>query len=241
MEESAAVVPLAATVRIVVVDDHPIVRYGLRALFEAERGFQVVGEAGDGAAAVDLVAKLLPDIVLLDASLPRMSGLDVLCSLRDRGLSARSVLLTAADERPDIVKALELGARGAIAKESATELMTTCVRRVMAGEYWIGRGGVADVIHALREASRPAPASAQDRRRRLTPREQAVAAAVVEGLCNKTVATRLNVSEQTVKNHLRSIFEKLGVTSRLELAVYALANNLVPAPEKAAAERAKSA
>ena len=145
-------------IRVVLADDHPIFRDGLRRLIESEPGFAVVGEAGDGAEAVRLVAALKPDILLIDLAMPVMSGLQTLRALGERGLTAcRVLLLTAAIDREQTMEALQLGARGIVPKEAATATLFKGIRVVMRDEYWVGRNCVADVIRHMREATRREP------------------------------------------------------------------------------------
>ena len=145
-----------------------------------------------------------------------------------RGLSpVRTVLLTAAIERPEVVTALQAGAYGVVLKDSATELLFKCIRCVMEGQYWIGREGVADLVHVLQQARKDAEQASGARRFRLTRREQEVVAAIVGGLTNRDIAAQLGVTEDTVKHHVTNVFDKLGVSNRLELAMFAINHRLV--------------
>jgi len=139
-------------VRIVIADDHPIFRDGLRRLLEAEPDLKVLGEASDGAEAVKQARQLKPDILLLDLAMPRMPGLEALRDLSSSpGASpVRVILLTAAAEKNQIVEALQLGARGVVLKDSATQLLLKCIHTVMAGEYWVGRESVSNLVQYLR-------------------------------------------------------------------------------------------
>jgi two-component system, NarL family, nitrate/nitrite response regulator NarL len=226
----------AETIRIVIADDHPIFRDGLRRLLDADSRFTVVGEAGDGIEAVAQVAKLRPDVLLLDLSMPRANGLDALQELSELRLLVRTVLLTAAIDQDETIMALQFGARGVILKESATELLYRCLQAVMADQYWVGRERVHDIVQHLRAATRRAddpPTPAQ----RLTPRELQIVSAIVEGASNKDIGRQFSLSEQTVKNHLSHIFDKLGVSNRLELALYAVHHKLLRQKPGAAADR----
>jgi DNA-binding NarL/FixJ family response regulator len=213
-----------SSIRIVTADDHAIFRDGLRRLLESEPGLEVVGEASSGAEALRQVALHSPDVLLLDLAMGDMSGLDVLRALSASQSRVRSILLTAGADREQMVEALMLGARGLVLKESATELLYKCIRCVVNNEYWFGRDRVPDLIEALRRTGGPvevAPAAT------LTKRELQVVAAIIAGASNRDVSSQLGLSEQTVKNHLSNIFDKVGVSNRLELALYAIHHKLV--------------
>lgn len=213
-------------IRIVLADDHPLVRDGLRKLFELQPGLVVVGEAADGVEAVERAKELKPDVLLLDLMMPRKNGLEVLKELSETETGVLPILLTAAIEREETVDALRLGARGVILKDSATQMLYKCIRAVMNGEIWVGRERIADVMQALRRIEK-VPATDTSPASRLTPRELQVIAAIVEGASNKDVGKQYGLSEQTVKNHLSNIFDKLGVSSRLEMALYAVHHRLL--------------
>ena len=216
-------------IRILIADDHAILRDGLRRLLEAEAGFEVVGEAASGQAAVHMVAELNPDVLLLDLAMPDGSGLEVLRTLHQIRARVRTILLTAGIERDEIVEALQLGARGLVLKHSATPLLHKCIRAVMAGEYWLGHDRIPDLIQAIRSLGPSAPVSPA---RTLTERELKVIAAVVEGATNREIAEKLGMSEQTVKNHLSHIYDKVGVSNRLELALFAIHHKLLSTTER---------
>jgi len=215
-------------VRILIADDHPIFRDGLRRLLEAETDLSVIGQAVDAAEAIQLAQSLHPDILLLDVAMPKVSGLEALATLVALPSPPAVILLTAAIDRADIVKALQIGARGVVLKESATAMLLKAIRVVMEGGYWVGRESVSDLMLALRslgptsERIEPLPAFS------LTPREIQIVGLILAAAGNKKIADTLNISEKTVKHHLTNIFEKLGVSNRLELALFAAQHNLLP-------------
>lgn len=215
-------------IRLVIADDHPIFRDGLRRLLEAEADLKVLGEASDGAEAVKLVRQLKPDILLLDLAMPKHPGLEALRDLSSPGNSSpvRVILLTAAAEKGQIVEALQLGARGVVLKDSATQLLLKAIQTVMAGEYWVGRESVSNLVQYLRTLMQSTHDEARQKKFGLTPRELEIVSAVVAGYSNKEIAEYFKISEDTVKHHLSNIFDKLGVSTRLELALFAVNQSL---------------
>jgi DNA-binding NarL/FixJ family response regulator len=215
------------TVRILIADDHPIFRDGLKRLLESERDFKVVGEACDGVEAVKMVRQLKPEILLLDLAMPRRPGLEALREMSTDTTGVRVILLTAAAEKDQIVEALQLGARGVVLKDSATQILLKSIRAVMDGEYWVGRESVSNLVQYLRGLVGSSSNVARQRRYGLTPRELEIVSAVVAGYANKEIAEHFKISEDTVKHHLSNIFDKVGVSTRLELALFAV-NQALP-------------
>ncbi len=221
MEESAP------TINIVISDDHALFREGLRKLLEAEPGMHIVGEAVDGEETVTVVRQLKPHVLLLDLSLPKLSGLEVLAELSKLELQTRTIMLTAAIEREQVIEALQLGVRGIVLKHSALQLLLKSIRCVNEGQYWVGQEGVSDLIHALRRMKPARGVSEAPRNFGLSSREMEVIALIVAGYTNKDLARELGISENTAKHHLTNIFDKLGVSNRLELVLYAVDHGLV--------------
>jgi two-component system nitrate/nitrite response regulator NarL len=215
-------------IRIVIADDHAIVREGLTRLLESEPGFRVIGAARDGREAIDVTTALQPDVLLLDLTMPRVPGLDALKALAARSSTARTIVLTAGVERDDLVTAVQVGARGVVLKDCASGVLFESIRCVMQDQYWLGRDTVADLVHALRRVTAQPEAAAPTHRFRLTARELQVVAAAAAGESNKEISERLSISEATVKHHLSNIFDKLGVFSRVELAIFAVNHGLTP-------------
>jgi DNA-binding NarL/FixJ family response regulator len=218
----------ASKIRILIADDHAIFRDGLRRLLELEPEFEVVGEAADGAEAVAQTQQIRPDILLLDLAMPRMPGLDTLRELAAQHAEAKVILLTAAIENRQMAEALQIGARGVVMKEAATQILLKAIRAVMSGQYWVGREPVADLTQYLK-AHAAGQQNAKAKSYGLTRREIEILSTIVSGLSNKEIAQKFSLSEDTVKHHLTNIFDKLGVSSRLELALFAINNRLIEA------------
>lgn len=217
----------AGTTRILIADDHPLFRDGLKALLKSQRDFEVVGEAGDGIDAVRLARELRPDLLLLDVHMPR-SGLEVVRELDSDPTPLRTILLTAEISQENIVKALQFRVQGVVLKDAATDVLFRSIRSVMAGQYWLGRESVSNLIETMRKLIFPSPDTPKDRGRfGLTHREREVISKVTEGYTNKEIAEILSISEDTVKHHLTKIYDKVGMSNRLELALFAVHYHLV--------------
>jgi len=213
-------------IRILIVDDHAVFRDGLKSLFRGRPEFQVVGEAPDGRDVMELVEKLQPDILLLDAVMPKADGMDVLRELAVSQVKVRTIVLSGAMEGHDISRAFEAGAQGMVLKETASDTLFKAIHAVMAGMYWVVQKSVASAAEALKQ-SRKAERNVPSRNYGLTLREMEIIRAVVSGAPNKEIAEKFSISEQTVKHHISNIFDKLGVYNRLELTLFAMNHNLV--------------
>jgi len=209
-------------VRIAIADDHQIFRDGLRRLLESEPGFEVVAEAADGLEAARVAREVQPDVLLLDVAMPRLSGIDTLSLPDVNGSAIRVILLTAAIDPRDLLRGVQFGARGVVLKESATRQLIDGIHRVMDGKLLI----VSEVADDLAQAIQKAGAQ-RERPYGLTPREVEIVDAIAAGDSNREIAERLNISLQTVKHHLTSIFDKTGTSSRLELALFAIRQGIV--------------
>ena len=200
----------------------------------------VVGSAGDGEEARRLVEQLEPDLLLLDVAIPRKPGLVALRELRERSVRARIILVTAALDRDELISGLQLGAQGIVLKESASEVLFKSIHAVVAGQYWVGRNRVADLTTALQQllASHPQPSR---KHFGLTPRELEIISVILGGYSNGEIATKFSISEKTVKHHLTNIFDKLGVSNRLELALFAVHHKIGLTPVPVAAPAAAQA
>jgi two-component system nitrate/nitrite response regulator NarL len=215
-----------SNVRIGIADDHPIFRDGLRRLLETEDHLTVIGEAADAEQAFELAMTQKPDILLLDVAMPRVSGLQALTTMPEFARSTRVIVLTAAIDKADIARALLFGARGIVLKESATALLIEAIRTVMTGRYWVVRNAVTDIVAAVQDLHTGTAERQPKRDFGLTDREREIVGLIVQAAGNKQIASHLGISEKTVKNHLTNIYDKLGMSTRLELAVFAIDNGL---------------
>src|SRR6202451_2430740 len=192
-----------AQIRVLMADDHAIFREGLRKLLDSDDEITIVGEASNGAECIKMLTKLKPDILLLDLRIPDKDGLAVLEEVNFDQLPTRVVVLTAAEDDRDVVRAMRLGARGVVLKQSATDLLVKSIHRVFAGEIWLDNRMTAEVIDAFKKSAE----SGQRREKPLlSDREKEIVQLVAQGFRNREIGEKLFISEQTVKNHLHNIF-----------------------------------
>lgn len=209
-------------IRIIIADDHPIVLNGLEQLFRLEPDFKLVARCADGEEALEAVREHMPDIFIVDIRMPRRDGLSVIRELQRDKIPTRVILLTAALDEEEVIDAIRMGVAGVVLKEMAPQLLLQCIREVHAGRRWIDRDTMTRAFDkVLRQQSAPSSAP------QLTPRELEIVSMVSAGLRNKDIANLLNITEGTVKIHLHSIYEKLQVSGRLELSVYARERGLL--------------
>jgi two-component system, NarL family, nitrate/nitrite response regulator NarL len=223
---------MAATpIRVLIADDHPVVRIGLRNMLQADPNIKLVAEAKDGVEALHMVRTLHPDILLLDLAMPKMQGLEALRELTgDNNGDTRVIVLTGQIDKRQILEALQLGARGVVLKDAVVAHLSACIRAVLQGQYWLEGRPVQNLVQVLRDLTAqtaPPPRKTFG----LTARELEVVALITEGSTNKHIAETFGISEETVKRHLTNIFNKIGVGNRLELALFALNHSLLPPAE----------
>jgi NarL family two-component system response regulator LiaR len=210
---------VADPIRVLVVDDHAVVREGLRTFLALQEGIEVVGEAADGAEAVDAVERLRPDVVLMDLVMPRLDGLAAMRALRERRTGARVVVLTSFLDDDKLLPALRAGAAGYLLKNAPPQEVARAVRAAHAGEALLDPVVAARLVDALAEGKDPLD--------RLTPREREVLELIGRGYPNKLIARELGLSEKTVKTHVGHVLAKLEVTDRTQAAVAAVRAGLI--------------
>jgi DNA-binding NarL/FixJ family response regulator len=214
-------------IRVLIADDHPIVRDGLKKLFSLEDDFLVVGEASDGFEVLAGVQELNPDVLLLDLRMPKMDGLSTLRALQQTNKRTRVIVFTASEDENELVQAMQLGCSGVVLKQTTPDLIVKSIRKVHDGQIWLDANTTATV---MRQFAAPSNATVDvgtrkiRKRSPLSRREREVVQLVAQGFTNKELAEKLLITEQTVKNHLHNIFDKVGVSDRLELALYFLSS-----------------
>jgi DNA-binding NarL/FixJ family response regulator len=215
-------------IRVAVVDDQELFRRGLTMLLGVEEDIEVVGEAGDGVAATELAATAVPDVVLMDVRMPKRSGIEACASIKDVAPSAKIIMLTVSDEEADLYDAVKNGASGYLLKDSSIDEVAQAIRVVAEGQSLISPSMAVKLLDEFKQMTR------SDRQQvptpRLTDRELEVLKLVAQGLNNREIAKRLFISENTVKNHVRNILEKLQLHSRMEAVMYAVREKLLDIP-----------
>ncbi len=216
-------------VRVLVVDDQELFRRGLTMLLGSEEGIDVVGEAGDGVEGTTLAESVAPDVVLLDVRMPRRSGIEACRAIKESVPSAKIIMLTVSDEEADLYEAVKSGASGYLLKDSSIEEVAQAVRVVSEGQSLISPSMAVKLIDEFKQISRPEK-GAVGGGLRLTDRELEVLRLVATGMNNREIAKQLVISENTVKNHVRNILEKLQLHSRMEAVMYAVKEKLLDLP-----------
>lgn len=214
-------------IRILLIDDHTLFRSGVRLLLQRQPDFEVVAEAGDGVEGIKRAKELKPDVVLLDLNLPGLSGLETLQLLTQDLPTCAVIILTVSEEADELGQALRDGARGYLVKNIDADVLTSAIRRAAAGESVIAESMTAKLVEQFRgQATLAAQAPGQGERHRLTARETQIVQCLARGASNKVIARELDVSESTVKIHVQNVLKKLNLTSRVQVAVYAVEHGL---------------
>jgi len=217
-------------IQVLIADSHPVVREGLAVILAKEPDITVVGEAQDGVEALDLVNSTNPDVLLMELNLPRLNGLGVLRNLNMQSARVKVILFTGSESKEDFMEAVKLNCAGILMKHSPVSLIAKSIRKVNEGEIWLDANTTAAVIRQFAAPDFTAPQQANPKatrdRAQLSQREKEIIVLIAQGYKNKEIAEKMFITEQTVKNHLHNIFDKLGVSDRLELALFAIHNSL---------------
>ena len=214
MSQTDAVIAPANLARVLLVDDHALLRTGVANIINQEPDLQVIAEAGNGVEAVEAYERLRPDVTLLDLRMPLMEGVEVVRQIRSRDSQARVIVLTTYDTDDEISRALKAGAKAYVLKDISADGLVNCIRDVLAGKTYLAPAAAAKLAEGVSRVQ-------------LTPREMATLKLLADGKANKEIANELDISERTVKTHLGHLFEKLGVTSRTEAIKVATRRGLV--------------
>ncbi len=214
-------------IRILIADDHELFRRGLRMVLEDEDDIEVVGEAGDGKTAVQIVRDEAPDVVVMDVRMPVLSGIDAARQMKEENPSVKVLMLTISDDEDDLYQAIKAGANGYLLKEISIDEIGNAVRSVHGGQSLISPSMASKLLNEFASMIKKEEEKAQVPTPRLTPREMEVLQHVAQGMNNREIAKALFISENTVKNHVRNILEKLHLHSRMEAVVYAVREKLL--------------
>jgi two-component system NarL family response regulator len=217
----------ADMLRVLVADDHALFRRGLQMVLEQEPDIELVGEASDGAEAVAKAQELMPDVILMDVRMPKRSGIEAAGQIKDLLPHVKILMLTISDEEADLYEAIKAGASGYLLKEIPIEEVADAVRSVWAGQSRISPSMASKLLNEFAAMSKTAGERPQVPTPRLTDREMEVLKLVAKGMNNRDIAKDLYISENTVKNHIRNILEKLHLHSRMEAVVYAVREKLL--------------
>ena len=209
-------------IKILIADDHSMVREGLKQLLELEDDIEVIAQAGNGQETIEKILEHKPDVILLDINMPVMNGLEVLTYLKENNIESNVLMLTIHNEVEYLYKAVEIGVNGYVLKDSEADVLIKAIRTIYEGETYIQPNMAAKLIKKMNGKS-----DQQDDAKKLTKRELEVLSLITEGLLNKEIAHKLCISEKTVKNHVSNIFKKIEVSDRTQAAVFAIKNNMV--------------
>lgn len=213
-------------IRVMIVDDHSILREGIKYLLELQDDIKVIAEAGDGEEAINFASKFIPEIILMDINMPKSSGLEALRKLKDVGIKSKVIILTAYSNREHIIEAIKTGAKGFILKDSNSDVLIKAIRDVSQGRNYLQ----PSVVSILNQYVYDDPNDSKgdfEKINILSPREYEVLVLIASGHSNKEIGNQLFISEKTVKNHITNIFKKLDVEDRVQAAIFAFNNHII--------------
>lgn len=224
---------MPAPIRVLLVDDHALFRSGIKSLLQRHPEFEIVGEAGDGMEGVKRAAQLKPDVVLLDLHMPGLSGRDAAAMMTEEAPESHVLMLTVSEDAEDLIETLRAGACGYLLKNIEAETLTAAITKAAAGESVISPQMMGKLVQGVRGAppkastEAAAPAVVASELNKLSPREREILVLVARGQSNKEIARTLDLAESTVKIHVQNVLRKLGLTSRVQAAVFAVEQGIV--------------
>ncbi len=221
---------MSEKIRVLLVDDHVLFRGGVKALLQRHEDFEVLDEAGDGLEGIKRARSLKPDVVLLDLHMPGISGLEAVKVINEEIPGVRVLMLTVSEDAQDLMEALRAGASGYLLKNIETDALLDAIRRAAEGDSVVSPQMTAKLIQGVRTPPRTEPVVERDR---FSPRERDILACLAQGESNKEIARALDLAESTVKIHVQNIFKKLNMTSRVQVALYAVEHGFGPQPRHA--------
>ena len=210
---------MSEKIRVLLVDDHTLFRSGIKSLLQRNEDFEVVGEAGDGLEGIKRARSLAPDVVLLDLHMPGVSGLEAVKVIAEEMPAVRILMLTVSEDAEDLMEALRSGASGYLLKNIETDVLVDAIRRTAQGDSVVSQQMTAKLIQGVRTPPRADPVIERDR---FSPRERDILSCLAQGASNKEIARSLDLAESTVKIHVQNIFKKLNMSSRVQVALYAV-------------------
>ena len=211
-------------IKVLIADDHPLFRQGIKQILELEKDITVVAQASNGSEAVQLARELAPDVILMDINMPGTGGLQAIEEIKGENINSRIIVLTIHEDREYLIKTLQMGAEGYVLKDAEPSVLIDAIRSVYLGQSYIQPNMTKELVMEFNRIT----LHSRDKygENRLATREREVLKLIAEGMINKEIATRLYISEKTVKNHVSNIFRKLNVSDRTQAAIYALKNNI---------------
>ncbi len=215
---------MESKIRVLIADDHPLFRQGIKQILELEKDIIVVAQAANGDDAVQLAREHKPDVILMDINMPGSNGLQAIKEIKDENISSKIIVLTIHEDREYLIKTIQMGAEGYVLKDAEPQVLIDAIRNVHIGQSYIQPNMTKELVMEFNRLT----LHNKDRNgeNRLTAREREVLKLIAEGMINKEIATKLYISEKTVKNHVSSIFRKLNVSDRTQAAIYAIKHNI---------------
>jgi len=215
---------MESKIKVLIADDHPLFRQGIKQILELEKDITVVAQAANGDDAVQLAREQKPDVILMDINMPGSNGLQAIKEIKDENINSKIIVLTIHEDREYLIKTIQMGAEGYVLKDAEPQVLIDAIRNVHMGQSYIQPNMTKELVMEFNRIT------LNNRERngenRLTAREREVLKLIAEGMINKEIATKLYISEKTVKNHVSSIFRKLNVSDRTQAAIYAIKHNI---------------